>query len=552
MKSHPRAVVEHRELVLLCLSDDDVTIRTRALELLTGMVTRKNLEELVVKLLARVGDAEGTYRDELVSRIVDMCSRDKYGYLSDFVWYLGVLVKLARLRGARHGALLAEQLVDIAMRVKPVRAYAARDMVCLLLDERLEVGQGLESVADVLAAAAWIAGEYAGALLDADDDDDDDDDENDPDALPKFPRDQPHRTLVDLLTHARVTRLPARVQNVYLQNALKVVALLAGPSGDAEELEATLGLVATRLDVFLQSVHVEVQERAAAFRALLLTFGALVPTARTVEVPTARTARRDDSDSDDDDDARPAPPKLRTVVEDAADAAAARRAAAALGAVAAEKMVPVNPKAQARVPVPGGLALDTPFLAGTALGDFLEAAPPAEDERRAVAFVEADEEFDDEPRGNDPFAETGAGGSGAFYDIQGSASDSDDGDEKKKKKKKKKEKRSKKDHRGGGGSNRAADADDPFYLAGSVRPADVDVDDVPVVRLTSESPRGGAPSRDARAFLREGLTLEKTPATARTRREGPPRSARRLSRGAIVSSRPPKRARRSSRAGPRT
>ena len=30
MKSHPRAVVEHRELVLLCLSDDDVTIRTRA------------------------------------------------------------------------------------------------------------------------------------------------------------------------------------------------------------------------------------------------------------------------------------------------------------------------------------------------------------------------------------------------------------------------------------------------------------------------------------------------------------------------------------------
>ena len=53
MKSHPRAVVEHRELVLMCLSDDDVTIRTRALELLTGMVTRKTLEDLVLKLLAR-------------------------------------------------------------------------------------------------------------------------------------------------------------------------------------------------------------------------------------------------------------------------------------------------------------------------------------------------------------------------------------------------------------------------------------------------------------------------------------------------------------------
>ena len=38
MRSHPRAVAEHRALVLACLSDDDVTIRTRALELLTGRV----------------------------------------------------------------------------------------------------------------------------------------------------------------------------------------------------------------------------------------------------------------------------------------------------------------------------------------------------------------------------------------------------------------------------------------------------------------------------------------------------------------------------------
>ena len=86
MRSHPRAVVEHKELVLQCLSDDDVTIRTRALELLTGMVTKRNLEELVHKLLQHVHVAEGPYRDELISRIIFMCSRDKYSYLSDFAW----------------------------------------------------------------------------------------------------------------------------------------------------------------------------------------------------------------------------------------------------------------------------------------------------------------------------------------------------------------------------------------------------------------------------------------------------------------------------------
>jgi AP-3 complex subunit delta-1 len=39
MKSYPKTVVDHKELVLRCLSDDDITIRMKALELLTGMVT---------------------------------------------------------------------------------------------------------------------------------------------------------------------------------------------------------------------------------------------------------------------------------------------------------------------------------------------------------------------------------------------------------------------------------------------------------------------------------------------------------------------------------
>ena len=51
MASHPKAVVEHRDIVIRCLNDDDVTIRTRALELLAGMVTRKSLVELVQHLM---------------------------------------------------------------------------------------------------------------------------------------------------------------------------------------------------------------------------------------------------------------------------------------------------------------------------------------------------------------------------------------------------------------------------------------------------------------------------------------------------------------------
>jgi AP-3 complex subunit delta-1 len=51
MSLNPLIAVEHRDLVLHCLSDEDVTIRSRALELLAGMVTKKSLVDLVHHLL---------------------------------------------------------------------------------------------------------------------------------------------------------------------------------------------------------------------------------------------------------------------------------------------------------------------------------------------------------------------------------------------------------------------------------------------------------------------------------------------------------------------
>ena len=51
MKTSPRSVIEHRDLVLSCLNDEDFTIRSKALELLAGIVSRKSLIELVNHLL---------------------------------------------------------------------------------------------------------------------------------------------------------------------------------------------------------------------------------------------------------------------------------------------------------------------------------------------------------------------------------------------------------------------------------------------------------------------------------------------------------------------
>lgn len=38
MMQHPRVVAEHKDTILKCLSDEDVTIRIRALDLISEMV----------------------------------------------------------------------------------------------------------------------------------------------------------------------------------------------------------------------------------------------------------------------------------------------------------------------------------------------------------------------------------------------------------------------------------------------------------------------------------------------------------------------------------
>lgn len=51
LKSSPRSVVEHRDLILLCLDDEDTTIRIKALDLVVGIASEKSLIDLVKHLL---------------------------------------------------------------------------------------------------------------------------------------------------------------------------------------------------------------------------------------------------------------------------------------------------------------------------------------------------------------------------------------------------------------------------------------------------------------------------------------------------------------------
>lgn len=295
LKTHPKSVQSHKDLILQCLDDKDESIRLRALDLLYGMVSKKNLMEIVKKLMLHVDKAEGTtYRDELLTKIIDICSQSNYQYITNFEWYISILVELTRLEGTRHGHLIASQMLDVAIRVKAIRAFAVAQMATLLDNAHLLTGNTQRNgICEVLYAAAWICGEFSEHL------------------------ENPMQTLEAML-RPKVATLPGHIQAVYVQNAAKLFAtVLKGQEGstDSTAAQEASQLMIDRLPLFVQSANLEVQERASCILQLVKYIQKLQQ--KDVEVSEE------------------------------------------VSALFAGELNPVAPKAQKKVPVPEGLDLDS-------------------------------------------------------------------------------------------------------------------------------------------------------------------------------------------------
>merc|ERR1711871_1620115 len=327
MKVHPKAVSEYRETVMLCLDDEDITICHRALELVAGMVSKKNLSEIVELLMKHASNAEGSFRNELIGTCIQVCQSNSYANVTDFEWYIGILVELSQFHGMEHGVLIASQLIDVVVRVKSVRQFGVKAMVNMLVDPKIlgQCNRDSDGLSEVLYAAAWIAGEFSEYI-------------------------DNYKEVVEALLKPRVAALTPHVQAVYVQNVLKVyiaacrVLIGSGKTattdllglGDdldplaeqvpvepdepsaAAELPFTLSelteLVLAHLPPFSSSVHVEVQERACTVTNVVSLLSSLHDSGTSVY--------------------------------------------ASFASIFDEELNPVAPKSQKKVPLPEGLDLD--------------------------------------------------------------------------------------------------------------------------------------------------------------------------------------------------
>ncbi|XP_075676809.1 adaptor-related protein complex 3, delta 1 subunit-like garnet isoform X2 [Dermatophagoides pteronyssinus] len=331
LKTHPKSVQSHKDLVLACLDDKDESIRLRALDLLYGMVTKKNLMEIVQKLVKNVteGQIGNKFRDELILKLIEICSQNDYQFIVNFEWYLSVLIDLARVDGGTiHGVLIAQQILDVSIRVDAIRSFATEKMYILLENSALFMNNS--SVCEVLYAAAWICGEFADHLPDKE------------------------KTILNLLS---IDNFQPHIIAVFIQNASKIFAKLAADpdyNNSSNKIYNLCSQIEEKIKPYLKNQNLEIQERATTLSEII----AIVKSMKNENISKQQVDKTNllMNDSNEHSDA------MTNGDDETNDGSNVSNVMINLQSFYyAYPLNPVAAKAQRKVPIPIGLDLDTPF-----------------------------------------------------------------------------------------------------------------------------------------------------------------------------------------------
>jgi AP-3 complex subunit delta-1 len=297
-----------------------------------------------------------SYRLTLTKTILAIGSADTFAAVPNYVWYLSVLIDLAYIARVDVGREIRAQIVEIVGRVRDVRPSAVELLGKVLHDanflesaangwEGVQAEGGERSWGEVLAAAAWVCGEYA-------------------EFLPSAPQ------TAMLLLEPDVARLAPGVQAVCVHGAAKVFAFWAAQkaaawdasaeSGDVVEVGRVLEKLVAGLRPFLASSQAEVMERAAEVGNLFAFVTADLKHHKPEEVPSA-----------EDKPAGPAAPSYPKSLLLLAPL------------FTSHPLPPVSTRAQGSIAVPEGLDLGRPLF------DFSA--------ERAAEAADESEESEDEP-----------------------------------------------------------------------------------------------------------------------------------------------------------
>lgn len=149
----PNAVQRHRNTILECLRDPDVSIRRRALELSFTLINESNVRVLIRELLAFLEVADAEFKPTMTSQIG--IAADKFA--PNKRWHFDTMLRVLCLAGNYVKEQILSSFVRLIATTPELQTYAVQKLYANL---KKDITQ--ESLTQ---SGAWCVGEYADALL---------------------------------------------------------------------------------------------------------------------------------------------------------------------------------------------------------------------------------------------------------------------------------------------------------------------------------------------------------------------------------------------------
>jgi len=156
-----QAVQRHRNTIVDCLKDPDISIRRRALDLVYLLVNENNIRVLVRELLNYLLVADPEFKSDLTTKICMVVQK----YAPNRRWHVDTVIKVLIVAGEYVTEEATANLTAIISQTPELHQYTAHKMYRAMLDDTAGSSNGITTQQTLIRVGVWCIGEYGDSLV---------------------------------------------------------------------------------------------------------------------------------------------------------------------------------------------------------------------------------------------------------------------------------------------------------------------------------------------------------------------------------------------------
>ncbi|KAF9129646.1 clathrin associated protein complex large subunit [Mortierella sp. 14UC] len=232
------AVQRHRNIILDCLRDADISIRRRALELSFSLINESNVRVLTRELLAFLEIADNEFKPSMTTKICLAAER----FAPNKRWHIDTVLRVLKLAGNYVREEMLAAFIRLVTQTSELQGYTVQKLYSALKEDI--------SQESLTLAGVWVIGEYGDILVQGGNYEEE-----------ELAREVSEADVIELLESILAGPFANQILREYIITALMKLTSRFSSASSSEKVKQMLAGFST-------SIEVEIQQRAVEFTNL--------------------------------------------------------------------------------------------------------------------------------------------------------------------------------------------------------------------------------------------------------------------------------------------